>query len=208
MTFIIAIIEPMANDTRARMIDSTSLLIRERGVEATALSDILEHAGAPRGSIYHHFPGGKAQLVEEATRASGGAFAEGMTAALAGGDPIAALRAFADGWLATLRDSDFAAGCPVVAVAVEGDRMPAARAAAGEAFAAWQAALADALEAHGLAPARAQGVAALTVSAIEGAVVLARAQRSSLPLERVADELLLVAAAALSGNSVEVSMDE
>jgi TetR/AcrR family transcriptional regulator, lmrAB and yxaGH operons repressor len=192
------IIKPMASDARERMIRSTTLLIRERGVEATALSDVLEHSGAPRGSIYHHFPGGKAQLVEEATRVAGGAFAEGMVAALDAGDPLAALRAFADLWLATLRESDFGAGCPIAAVAVEGDRMPAARAAAGEAFAAWQKALAAALRRQGVARGRAASLAALAVASIEGAVVLARAQRSSVPLERVADELLRVAERALA----------
>lgn len=186
-----------ASDARERMINSTAALVRERGVEATALSDVLEHSGAPRGSIYHHFPGGKAQLVGEATRAAGAAFADGMVAALERDDPLVALRAFADLWLATLRESDFGAGCPIVAVAVEGDRMPAARAAAGAAFADWQLALAGALERHGVASDRAASLATLTVAAIEGAVVLARAQRSAQPLERVREELLAVAAAAL-----------
>ncbi|MCW2985941.1 MAG: Transcriptional regulator, TetR, partial [Conexibacter sp.] len=122
-----------ASDARDRMIASTTILIRERGVEATALSDVLEHSGAPRGSIYHHFPGGKGQLVEEATRVAGGAFTDALVGALDAGDPLVALRAFADAWLATLRESDFGAGCPIAAVAVEGDRMPSARAAAGAA---------------------------------------------------------------------------
>lgn len=184
-------------DARDRMIASTAALIRERGVEATALSDVLAHSGAPRGSIYHHFPGGKAQLVEAATRAAGGALADGMVAALEAEDPLVALRAFADGWRVVLRASDFGAGCPVVAVAVEGDRNPGARAAAGEAFASWQAKLAGALERRGVDGERAASLATLAVAAIEGAVVLARAQRSEAPLERVADELVRVADAAM-----------
>jgi AcrR family transcriptional regulator len=195
----LVIIKPMAGDAREQMIRSTTALVRERGVEATALSDVLEHSGAPRGSIYHHFPGGKAQLVEEATRAAGGAFAEGMVAALDAGDPLAALRAFADLWLATLRESDYGAGCPIVAVAVEGDRMPGARAAAGDAFAAWQRGLAGALARRGITEERAASLAALAVAAIEGGVILARAQCSPEPLERVRDELLAVAAAAIPG---------
>jgi AcrR family transcriptional regulator len=192
------IIKPMPkSDARDRMIASTTALIRERGVEATALSDVLEHSGAPRGSIYHHFPGGKAQLVEEATRAAAGDFAAGMAVALEADDPLFALRAFADGWRAVLRESDFGAGCPIVAVAVEGERNEGARVAAGEAFAAWQATLAAALECRGVAGDRAASLAALAVAAIEGAVVLARAQRSEAPLERVADELLRVAKEAM-----------
>src|SRR3712207_8589123 len=43
----------------------------ERGVQGTSFADVLEHSGAPRGSIYHHFGGGKTQLAEEATRWAG-----------------------------------------------------------------------------------------------------------------------------------------
>jgi TetR/AcrR family transcriptional regulator, lmrAB and yxaGH operons repressor len=186
-----------SSDARDRMIASTTALIRERGVEATSLNDVLAHSGAPRGSIYHHFPGGKAQLVEEATRAAGGAFTQGMVMALEADDPLAALRAFADGWRAVLRESDFRAGCPIAAVAVEAGAGDAARAAAGATFAAWQDALAAALQRRGVDGPRAAGLAALAVAAIEGAVVLARAQRSEVPLERVADELLRVAEAAM-----------
>jgi AcrR family transcriptional regulator len=171
------------------MIQSAALLMRERGVEATSFSDVLDHSGAPRGSIYHHFPGGKAQLVEEATRYAGDFIAAGLAAALEEDDPVAALQRFTDLWLGTLRDSDFKAGCPVVAVAVEGDRSAEARAAAGAAFDRWERLLADALTHRGVAAERAHGLATLAVASIEGGVVLARAQRSTAPLERIAAEL-------------------
>lgn len=179
----------MAAPPRQRMIRSAALLMRERGVEGTSFSDVLEHSGAPRGSIYHHFPGGKSQLVEEATRYAGDFIASGLAAALAGDDPRAAIRVFADGWLAILRDSDFSAGCPVVAAAVEGDRTPEARRAAAAAFDRWQSLLTEAIEGRGVTAERAAGLATLAVAAIEGAVVLARAQRSTVPLERVCREL-------------------
>jgi AcrR family transcriptional regulator len=179
------------------MIQSAALLMRERGVEATSFSDVLDHSGAPRGSIYHHFPDGKAQLVEEATAYAGDFIAAGLAAALVRKDPVAALRTFTDGWLGILRESDFAAGCPVVAAAVDGDRIPGARDAAGAAFDRWQRLLAEAIESHGVAAARAERLATLAVASIEGGVVLSRAQRSTAPLERVADELLALAADAL-----------
>ena len=64
----------MAKRSSARddMLRSAAHLFRRRGVEATSLADVIDHAGAPRGSIYHHFPRGKPQLVEEATRTAGG----------------------------------------------------------------------------------------------------------------------------------------
>ena len=178
------------------MITSAALLMRERGVEATSFSDVIARSGAPRGSIYHHFPGGKAQLIEEATRYAGEFTASGLAAALVLEDPVAAIGTFTDSWIALLRDSEFTAGCPVVAASLEGERSPAAREAAAAAFARWEDQLAYALEPHGLSRARARSVATLAISAFEGAVVLARATRSTGPLERVAGELndLLVTA--------------
>ena len=51
---------------RERMVRSAALLIRERGAHPTAIADVLEHSGAPRGSAYHYFPGGRTQLLCEA----------------------------------------------------------------------------------------------------------------------------------------------
>jgi TetR/AcrR family transcriptional regulator, lmrAB and yxaGH operons repressor len=185
------------NDPRERMIQSAAVLFRERGVDATSFSDVIAHSGAPRGSIYHHFPGGKAQLAEEATRYAGEFIAEGLAAALAQKDPARALRSFARHWREVLTGSDFTAGCSIVAATLEGDRLPAARDQAGSAFARWQDLLADALERQGVPPQRSRSLAALVISAIEGAVVLARAERSAAPLERVADELEALVASAL-----------
>jgi AcrR family transcriptional regulator len=178
-----------AADPRRRMIRSAAVLIRERGVEATSFADVIDHSGAPRGSIYHHFPGGKAQLVEEATRYAGDVIAAGLAAALAEDDPVAAVRGFVAGWTAILRDSDCDAGCPVVAVTVDPRPSPAARDAAGAAFVRWEDQVAGALRERGVRRGRARSLATLAVASIEGAVVLARAQRSTKPLERVGGEL-------------------
>jgi AcrR family transcriptional regulator len=180
------------------MIESAALLMRERGVQATSFSEVLAHSGAPRGSIYHHFPGGKAQLVEEATRYAGDFTAAGLAAAIGQDDPVAAVTGFIAMWRRILTRSDFAAGCPVVAVALEGDATPAAREAAATAFSAWEALIADALVPHGVPRERADAIASLVIAAIEGGVVLARAQRSTAPLERVASELERLLVDALS----------
>src|SRR4051794_10157191 len=183
------------------MIESAALLIRERGVDATSFSDVLEHSGAPRGSIYHHFPGGKAQLVEEATRFTGAFFANFMAAGHEHGDPLDALDALGDFWRSDLSAGEFAAGCRVVAGTVEGDRTPGARAAAGEVFANWQKLTADNLVRHGVDPERAVSLAATRLAAIEGAVILCRAQRSLEPLEQTLRELRTLFAAALAETS-------
>jgi TetR/AcrR family transcriptional repressor of lmrAB and yxaGH operons len=182
------------SDVRERMIQSAALLFRRQGIEGTSFADVLEHSGAPRGSIYHHFPGGKSQLAEEATRYAGDFIAAGLVMALADDDPLAAIRTFTRTWLDVLRGTDFAAGCPVVAAAVEGDRIPGARDAAGAAFARWEDLLTSAIERKGMSADRARSVASLVVAAIEGAIVMARAQRSTKPLERVAAEIERVVA--------------
>jgi len=171
------------------MIETAAVVMRERGVEGTSFSEVIARSGAPRGSIYHHFPGGKAQLIEEATRYAGEFTASGLASALVQEDPLAAVRALTATWLKLLRRSDYGAGCPVVAASLEGARSPGAREAAGEAFTRWEELLARALEPHLRSPARASSLATLVISSVEGAVVLARATRSLEPLERVAREL-------------------
>src|SRR5881409_4253541 len=143
-------LQPTAQHPRERMIRSAIALMGEQGVEATSLAQVIEHSGAPRGSIYHHFPGGKAQLVEEATRYAGEFIAAGLAEAITQEDLVGAIDGFVAFWCAALRDSDFAAGCPVVAATLEADGAPGARAAAGAAFARWETLVADMLRRNGL----------------------------------------------------------
>ena len=165
------------------MLDSAITLFRERGVAATSMRDVVEHSGAPRGSIYHHFPGGKDQLAGEAT-AQAGAFIASLLVAL----DSEGLDAFFDYWARALERADFHDGCPVAAAALT-DESPAARQEAGRAFERWQELLAAAFVRRGTAPDRATALATLVVASVEGGLVMARAQRSSEPLRRV--ELLL-----------------
>ncbi len=189
---------PRHSDARQKMIQSAALLFRERGIQGTSFSDVLAHSGAPRGSIYHHFQAGKTQLARETTQWAGEFIVAGTVAALAEHDPVQAIDTFRRQWSATLRRSDYAAGCPIVAAALEGDREPTVRNAAAQAFSSWEKVLADALRERGVPNARAGAIATLLIAATEGAIVLARARRSVRPLERVADELQLVVSDALS----------
>src|SRR3954454_465974 len=106
------------------MIQSAALLMREHGVEAMSFSQVVRHSGAPRGSIYHYFPGGKAQLVEEATRWAGGRIARLLAAGLKAGNPVAVLEAWPAFWREVLEGSGYAAGCPIAASTLEGGRIP------------------------------------------------------------------------------------
>ena len=86
---------------RERMIVSTALLVRERGARATSLDAVLEHSGAPRGSVYHHFPGGREQLLREATDYAGDYVARRLERD-SGDDPLAAIEALFDEYSASL----------------------------------------------------------------------------------------------------------
>ena len=101
---------------RERMVVSAALLIRERGAHATAISDVLAHSGAPRGSAYHYFPGGRTQLLCEAVDYAG----DHVGAVIAEADSgLELLDTLIDKYRRQLLDSDFRAGCPIVAVSVE-----------------------------------------------------------------------------------------
>src|SRR6185436_8619801 len=100
--------------TRERMVISTALLVRERGARATSIDDVLEHSGAPRGSVYHHFPGGRDEMLREATALAGRSITVLLKHAGEKG-PLAALDAIFDRYRAQLEADDFRPGCPVVA---------------------------------------------------------------------------------------------
>ncbi|MFF0816875.1 TetR/AcrR family transcriptional regulator [Rhodococcus sp. NPDC003318] len=181
---------------RAAMIGSAVDLIRERGVAATSFADVLAHSGAPRGSIYHHFPRGKSQLVEEATQAAADRLGRGVERVLDATDTVGALRALADVWRRGFETSGYRAGCPIVAAALGTE--PGARSIAGTTFDTWCSLIATKLTVEGVGSARASSLSVLIVSALEGALVVAQAQGSTTPLDTVVAELELVCRAAVS----------
>ena len=178
----------MRTDARERMIRSAALLIRERGVEATSFSDVIEHSGAPRGSIYHHFPEGKNQLIGLALQRAGQYLLTAMETPPPKGAIEAAEHFFAI-WRKVLLDSNFQAGCAVLAVTVA-TREPDLLKQARDVFSSWQNRLTQQLAKGGLKPDRARMMATTMITAVEGAMVLSRATRSSEPFETTAATLL------------------
>lgn len=186
--------------TRQKMVASAAVLIREHGASATSIDRVLAHSGAPRGSVYHHFPGGRVQLVEEAVRHAGARIADLIEASGASGDPLAVIDDFVALWRRRLESSDFRAGCPVVAVAVEShDDAPGIAEALAGAFGGWRERMTALLTDAGIDPARAVRLATFVIAAVEGAVVMCRAERSYEPLESTAAELRAVLAADMEG---------
>jgi TetR/AcrR family transcriptional regulator, lmrAB and yxaGH operons repressor len=195
----------MASDSRANMVRSAASLISVRGASGTSLADVLAASGAPRGSIYHHFPQGKRQLAEDAI----GWTSERVLAHQRGcpcDSPAQVLDWFFGMWRAVVVASAGSAGCVVAGVAVDtgtgNDAVGSTSADTGQntedalllevvraTFAAWVQLLTDQLGTAGLPADRARAVATTSLAGMEGALILCRAERGVEPLDAVAAEL-------------------
>jgi AcrR family transcriptional regulator len=167
------------------MIQSAALLFRENGYSGTGLRDVIEHSGAPRGSIYHHFPGGKEQLAADTVEWARAVIERRIARAVEHKDPVTALGVFVDIWREVLEESNFRAGCPIVAVAAEANAGTTATAAAAAAFARWQDLIGHALLGAGVGRTDARRLATLVVAGIEGAILMCRARHDIRPLRDV-----------------------
>jgi AcrR family transcriptional regulator len=180
--------DTVAGDVRDRMIEGTIRLLAMRGLQATSFAEVLELTGAPRGSVYHHFPAGKDQLVSAAIDRAGAHALEALDGKPeASAEELTAL--FLGLWRAVLVRSQLRAGCAVLAVTVATDSQELLQ-HAGTVFRAWRGQLAELFEERGLAAREAAQFAATLVAASEGAVALSRAEQSLEPFELVADYLL------------------
>ncbi|MEP6470172.1 MAG: TetR/AcrR family transcriptional regulator [Chloroflexota bacterium] len=178
----------MARGVRQRMVASAVNLLARRGLQSTSFSEVLEHSGAPRGSVYHHFPGGKDQMIASALDVAGGRAIDLLDQkAGAPAEDIASW--FLNIWREVLIRGKFEAGCAVLAVAVAADS-PELLDQAAQVFRTWRRRLAELLEQGGLRAADAARFAAVLVASSEGAVVLARAEQSLEPFDLVAEQLV------------------
>ncbi|MFF0084455.1 TetR/AcrR family transcriptional regulator [Streptomyces canus] len=176
---------------RERIVAGAADMISRRGLNATSIREMAKHARAPLGSTYHYFPEGKQQLATEAVRHTGEWVARRLRKELEAG-PVAGLRAFLALWRKIVVDSDFRAGCPVLAVSIEEpptDETPPAVVAAAEVFTSWESLLSASLREHGVEREQAAQLATLVVAAVEGTVAMCRAKRSIEPLDRTAEQL-------------------
>lgn len=175
----------MSLDTRTRMIDAAVHALRQHGVAGMSFTDVLADSGGARGAIYHHFPGGKTQLVTEAAAANG-AEVRARLAALPGTTPVEVVDAFLALIGPVVAESTAGSGCAVAAVALGGDGGGQLEQIASATFASWIGALAERLTTAGLTSGDADGLATTLITVLEGAHVLCRAAGSIEPYERAA----------------------
>jgi TetR/AcrR family transcriptional repressor of lmrAB and yxaGH operons len=171
---------------RARMVRSAATLMRERGIHGVGLREVVAHSGGPRGSLGRYFPGGKTQLMTEAIDVVVGDLSaevdEALTQAKTFPDAIGAIVA---PWRRLLVDHDFALGCPIAATVVDAADNDELRVHVNELLAQWQAPVADVYARFGEAPSVAEEQSTVLLAAIEGALILSRARRSTEPLDTV-----------------------
>ncbi|MGK8557391.1 TetR/AcrR family transcriptional regulator [Nocardia gipuzkoensis] len=176
----------MTKPTRARMIDAAVQGLRRQGLAGMSFTEVLASSGAARGAIYHHFPGGKTELVAEAARLHGQEVAERLSE-LSGASPHAVVADFLAFVRPVMADAAHGRGCAVAAVTVStvkaGDELCAV---AATTFTAWADRLAAALTVAGMTSEAAADQAQLLVALLEGAQVLCRASGSTDPFEHAA----------------------
>jgi AcrR family transcriptional regulator len=175
--------------TRDRILFATAELFRRQGYNGTGLKQVVVEAGAPFGSLYHHFPGGKAELGDEVIRKAGAFFQALVTAVYdEEADPEEAVRAVFKGAGKTLEATNYEDACPIATVALEvagtDDRL---RQATADVFEQWTAAITERLGD------RQKGLA--VIAALEGAFVLCRASRSTEPMHAAGEMAAALVAA-------------
>lgn len=173
------------NDTKVRILAAGAELFRRNGYTGTGLKQIATTARAPFGSIYHFFPGGKQQLGDEVIRSSGEMYADLVFSILDGYADVVegievAFRLAADSLVAT----DYADACPIATIALEvASTNETLRTATADVFADWIDRGAGKMQEKGLAEADARRLAIGLITSLEGAFVLARAMRTTEPLD-------------------------
>jgi TetR/AcrR family transcriptional repressor of lmrAB and yxaGH operons len=181
--------------SRDAFIDTTGRLLRRQGYAGTGLNEIVARSGAPKGSLYFHFPGGKEELAVAAMQRAGEQLRAAIAALLAASEDLGeALAGLVDALASGLERSGYRDGCPIATVTLESAaESDGVRETAAAAFESWLEPLEARLRQAGLAAPAARRRALLVLSAIEGALILARASRDIAPLVAVREELIALA---------------
>jgi AcrR family transcriptional regulator len=172
-------------NTRTRILETSAELFRRQGYNATGVKQIVTEAKAPFGSVYHHFPGGKEELGTESIRISGALYEELIPMVFdSAPDFPTGVRWFFAGAAQHLLETDYEDACPIATIALEVSSVSEPmRQACADVFDSWIAAGLSRHHDAGLDPADARRLTIVMLSALEGAFVLARAQRTIEPLE-------------------------
>jgi TetR/AcrR family transcriptional repressor of lmrAB and yxaGH operons len=181
---------------RETLLSAAIELFRARGYEGVGVAELLETSGAPRGSLYFHFPGGKEQIGLEVIERVGGAITRQFKALAASDvDMDAYVEMVFKTTAKTVKDRGFNASCPIAAIAAEvGGKNPALSAAVRTVFEDWEREIAAASQQRGFSAKNAKEFASALVAAMEGALLVSKMQRSVAPHLNAARALKALAA--------------
>jgi AcrR family transcriptional regulator len=174
----------MARSTRESILTAAAELMRHKGYGAVGMKDIAQASGAPIGSLYHHFRGGKVQIAREALINAGAAYALLIPSIVDSytdlGDAVDAVFTQA---AEDMAGTGFANMCPVASVAAEvADTVEELRDTTASVFDGWIDGGTAYFAARGLDSSQARDVTLALIGGLEGAFVLARTLRSTEPL--------------------------
>ncbi len=175
--------ESKRRDGRALLLKGARQLLAEKGYAGMELRDVAERGEAPRGSIYHHFPGGKVQLAREAAELEGTTIRDLIERSLEERGLKQTLTMFGEIFRRRAKDHPERIGCPVAAAALARPEDPELAAVATAAFQSWEGPIAAALRDEGVNARDAETFAGLVVSTVEGALLRMRAAGSQEPLD-------------------------
>ncbi len=176
-----------ASKGRQRVIEAAATMLASHGLRGISIREVTKFAGAPLGSTYHNFPAGKYQIVTEAVIWAGEQVSQQLKTCLEN-DKQNGVSVFLKQWCQRLKKSQFRAGCPIFAAAIEASPQAEGEAvnqAVSQVFQQWQSLIAEHLAENGHSMASAQASALMVIASIEGAVVLCRAHQSLAPLEAI-----------------------
>ncbi|MGW4739874.1 TetR/AcrR family transcriptional regulator [Nocardia xishanensis] len=196
-----------SSDSRPRLVAAARELLQRQGYQATGLSEIVAASGAPRGSLYYLFPGGKQELAVAAIGESADEFTRLIRETAAHAPDV---RSFCEQFALHLSrglvESGYLNGCPVSTVTLDSaPRSTTLTLACRDAYRQWRTALIQVLVQYGIPAARAERLAALMLSAVEGAMIIARAECSTVPLDDIHADLAALAIAATDSTATQAS---
>ncbi|PSK95395.1 TetR family transcriptional regulator [Murinocardiopsis flavida] len=184
------------SQSRQRIVASAQVLLRRQGYQGTGLSQIIDASGAPRGSVYYLFPGGKEQIAVEAVAASAVEFDHLIGTAFDATDSLPEwIGAMARHFTESLDGTGYRDGCPITTITL--DSVPGSAAltdACRAAYETWAGSLTRALAHYGVPGTEARSIALFILTSLEGSLVLCRAYQSTDPLTDAARHILTVLA--------------
>lgn len=174
----------MTRSTRESILTAAAELMRRTGYAGLGMKDIVDASGAPIGSLYHHFRGGKVDIARAALINSGTAYGLLIPSIVDEHTDLGeALESAFQQAAEDMATTGFLNMCPVASVAGEvADTVPELRDACALVFTAWIDGGAAYFEGRGLSAGVAREVILVLVGALEGAFLLARTLRSDEPL--------------------------